>query len=102
ATPGAESEAALKARNQQPAFEPADLAPLYGCAAGAGTIGGVLSCNLSGPRRPSAGAGRDHFLGFAAVSGRGEAFRAGGRVVKNVTGYDLCQLMAGAPGTAAR
>src|SRR5262249_24846096 len=62
-------------------------------------IGGVLSCNLSGPRRLKAGAARDHFLGFKAVSGRGEAFQAGGRVVKNVTGYDLCKLMAGAYGT---
>ncbi|HTO84636.1 MAG TPA: glycolate oxidase subunit GlcE [Methylomirabilota bacterium] len=100
-TPMAEIETALKAKNQQLAFEPADLAPLYGGTAGAGTIGGVLSCNLAGPRRISAGAARDHFLGFAAVSGRGEAFRAGGRVVKNVTGYDLCKLMAGAHGTLA-
>jgi glycolate oxidase FAD binding subunit len=100
-TPMAEIEAALKANRQQLAFEPADLGPLYGVAAGAGTIGGVLSCNLAGPRRLSAGAARDHFLGFAAVSGRGEPFRAGGRVVKNVTGYDLCKLMAGAHGTLA-
>lgn len=94
-------EAALKANNQQLAFEPADLSPLYGGAPGAGTIGGALSCNLSGPRRLKAGAARDHFLGFKAVSGRGEAFQAGGRVVKNVTGYDLCKLMAGAHGTLA-
>jgi len=94
-------EAALKENNQQLAFEPADLSPLYGGAPGAGTIGGALSCNLSGPRRLKAGAARDHFLGFRAVSGRGEAFQAGGRVVKNVTGYDLCKLMAGAHGTLA-
>ncbi len=100
-TPLAEIEAALKENSQQLAFEPADLSPLYGGAAGAGTIGGALSCNLSGPRRPKAGAARDHFLGFKAVSGRGEAFQAGGRVVKNVTGYDLCKLMAGAHGTLA-
>jgi glycolate oxidase FAD binding subunit len=100
-TPLAAIEAALKENNQQLAFEPADLSPLYGAAAGAGTIGGVLSCNLSGPRRLKAGAARDHFLGFKAVSGRGEAFQAGGRVVKNVTGYDLCKLMAGAHGTLA-
>jgi glycolate oxidase FAD binding subunit len=100
-TPLTEIEAALKEKNQQLAFEPPDLAPLYGAAAGAGTIGGVLSCNLSGPRRLKAGAARDHFLGFKAVSGRGEAFQAGGRVVKNVTGYDLCKLMAGAHGTLA-
>ncbi len=100
-TPLAAIEVALKENNQQLAFEPADLSPLYGGAPGAGTIGGVLSCNLAGPRRLKAGAARDHFLGFKAVSGRGEAFQAGGRVVKNVTGYDLCKLMAGAHGTLA-
>jgi glycolate oxidase FAD binding subunit len=100
-TPLAEIERALAEKNQQLAFEPPDLAPLYGGVAGSGTIGGVLACNLSGPRRLQAGAARDHFLGFAAVSGRGEAFRAGGRVVKNVTGYDLCKLMAGSYGTLA-
>jgi glycolate oxidase FAD binding subunit len=100
-TPLAAIEAVLKQNNQQLAFEPADLGPLYGAAAGTGTIGGVLSCNLSGPRRLKSGAARDHFLGFKAVSGRGEAFQAGGRVVKNVTGYDLCKLMAGAHGTLA-
>jgi glycolate oxidase FAD binding subunit len=94
-------ESALQEKNQQLAFEPPDLAPVYGGSAGAGTIGGVLSCNLAGPRRLKAGAARDHFLGFRAVSGRGEAFQAGGRVVKNVTGYDLCKLMAGAHGTLA-
>ncbi len=100
-TPLAAIEAALREKDQQLAFEPADLSPLYGGAPGAGTIGGVLSCNLAGPRRLKAGAARDHFLGFKAVSGRGEAFQAGGRVVKNVTGYDLCKLMAGAHGTLA-
>jgi glycolate oxidase FAD binding subunit len=100
-TPMAEIEAALTARNQQLDFEPADLSGLYGGEAGRGTIGGVLACNLSGPRRIKAGAARDHFLGFKAVSGRGEAFQSGGRVVKNVTGYDLCKLMAGSHGTLA-
>ena len=100
-TPLKRIEAALADNNQQLAFEPPDLGPLLGGAAEAGTIGGVFACNLSGPRRVKAGAARDHFLGLKAVTGRGEAIAAGGRVVKNVTGYDLCKLMAGAHGTLA-
>jgi glycolate oxidase FAD binding subunit len=101
ATPLAELEALLAENRQQFAFEPPDFGPLLGGEAGKQTIGGVVSCNLAGPRRVKAGAARDHFLGCQAVSGRGEAFKAGGRVVKNVTGYDLPKLLAGSYGTLA-
>jgi glycolate oxidase FAD binding subunit len=97
----AEIEAHLADNHQQLAFEPADYGAVLGGAPGRATIGGVLACNLSGPRRIKAGAARDHFLGFQAVTGRGELVRAGGRVVKNVTGYDLCKLLAGSFGTLA-
>ena len=99
ATPLADIEAALEANNQMLAFEPADWRQLLGTAASTATLGGALSCNLAGPRRIRAGAARDHFLGFQAVNGRGEPYKAGGKVVKNVTGYDLCKLLAGAYGT---
>ena len=108
ATPLATIEAALEAERQMLAFEPADYGPLLRAPGGAdlrapggATLGGALACNLSGPRRIKAGAARDHFLGMHAVSGRGERFKAGGRVVKNVTGYDVCKLLAGSYGTLA-
>lgn len=100
-TPLVEIETLLAANAQELAFEPADYGPLLGGPPRAGTIGGVIAANLSGPRRLKAGAARDHFLGVTAVSGRGETFKSGGRVVKNVTGYDLCKLLAGSWGTLA-
>jgi glycolate oxidase FAD binding subunit len=100
-TPLCEIEAAVAGKGQRLAFEPMDCGPLLGNPIGRGTIGGTIAADLCGPRRITAGGVRDHLLGFTAVSGRGETFRSGGRVVKNVTGYDLCKLMAGSWGTLA-
>jgi glycolate oxidase FAD binding subunit len=100
-TPVAQIEAELSDRGQMLAFEPADLGPMLGEEAGQATIGGVFATNTSGARRVAVGAARDHLLGIRAVNGRGEAFKSGGRVMKNVTGYDLCRGLSGSWGTLA-
>ena len=98
-TPLSEVQAALDDANQMLAFEPWSPGGLYGTDGG--TVGGMFASAVAGPRRPLVGSARDHMLGFNAVSGRGEAFKSGGRVVKNVTGFDLTKLMAGSMGTLA-
>jgi glycolate oxidase FAD binding subunit len=90
----------IDSRKQQFAFEPVNTSQLLG-APDTGTIGGMIGAGLAGPRRIRAGGARDHLLGAHAVSGFGDSFKAGGRVVKNVTGYDLCKLLAGSWGTLA-
>jgi glycolate oxidase FAD binding subunit len=111
ATPMKDIEAQLAMSGQMLSFEPPDWRALLGGQAERGpaeplgeattgsTLGGILACNLAGSRRVRAGAARDYFLGFSAINGRGEIYKAGGKVVKNVTGYDMCKLQAGAYGT---
>ena len=94
-------EAHLAENQQRLAFSPPDLGPLLGRKAGLSTLGGVFACNLSGSSRIKAGAARDHLLGVNGFTGRGQAFQTGSRVMKNVTGYDLCKLIAGSYGTLA-
>jgi glycolate oxidase FAD binding subunit len=90
----------IDSKSQQFAFEPMDTGPLLGTVDN-GTIGGMIAAGLAGPRRIRAGGARDHLLGAHAVSGFGDSFKTGGKVVKNVTGYDLCKLLAGSWGTLA-
>jgi glycolate oxidase FAD binding subunit len=99
-TPLAEIEAAVAEQGQHLIAEPPDLAGLLGSDA-AQTLGGVVATNLSGPRRVAWGAMRDHVLGVRAVNGRGEVLHSGGRVLKNVTGLDICKLLSGSHGTLA-
>jgi glycolate oxidase FAD binding subunit len=97
-TPLDEVESLLAARNQRLGFEPQDWRALLG-STGTPTIGGAIAANANGPAAVRFGRARDHLLGFRAVNGFGEAYKAGGRVVKNVTGFDLPKLMCGAMGT---
>src|SRR5437660_10059900 len=98
--PLADVQSLIDSKNQQFAFEPVNTAALLGTPE-LGTIGGMIGAGLAGPRRIKAGGARDHLLGAHAVSGFGDSFKAGGKVVKNVTGYDLCKLLAGSWGTLA-
>lgn len=100
-TPLSDIESELAANGQMLAFEPMDLAPATGGPGGTQTIGGVFASNLPGSRRISAGGTRDHLLGARGVNGRGEVFKSGGRVMKNVTGYDVARGLTGSWGTLA-
>lgn len=97
-TPLAQIETLLAENGQMLAFDPFDHGPIWGGAVGAATIGGIIAAGVGGSRRLSAGGVRDHLLGFTGVSGRGEFFVAGAKVVKNVTGYDLSKLVCGSWG----
>jgi len=88
-------------QGQMLAFDPFDHGPVFGAASGGATIGGIVAAGVAGSARLTAGGARDHLLGFTAVSGRGERFVGGGKVVKNVTGYDLPKLLAGSWGRLA-
>ena len=108
-TPLPEIEAAVAAQGQHLIAEPPDPAALFGATAPTpaptpptpATLGGIVATNLSGPRRVAWGAMRDHVLGLSAVNGSGEVLHCGGRVLKNVTGLDLCKLLTGSHGTLA-
>ncbi len=100
-TPLHEVESLLDCQQQMLAFEPFDHGPIFGNAPGRATIGGIVAAGVAGSQRLTCGSARDHLLGFKAVSGRGELFVGGAKVVKNVTGYDLPKIMAGSWGRLA-
>lgn len=91
-TPLSQIKDALSEHQQMMAFEP----PLFDDKA---TLGGTLACHLSGPARPWSGSIRDHVLGIRLINGNGEHLRFGGQVMKNVAGYDVSRMQAGAMGT---
>jgi glycolate oxidase FAD binding subunit len=99
ATPIAEIQAVLAEKKQMLGFEPADWGPLFDAEPGRGTLAGAVATNATGARRVKAGAVRDHIIGCRFVNGKGEIIKAGGQVIKNVTGFDLPKLMCGAFGT---
>ncbi len=98
-TPVAEIEALLGEKKQMLGFSPADWGPLFGSPESRATLAGIVATNACGSRKVKAGAVRDHVIGCRFVNGSGEAIKAGGRVIKNVTGFDLPKLMCGAFGT---
>jgi glycolate oxidase FAD binding subunit len=98
-TPLAEIEQVLADHDQELAFEPVDVGAVLDSGPAQASIGGVFASNISGSRRIRAGAARDHLLGIKAINGLGESFKSGGRVMKNVTGYDLARAFAGSWGT---
>lgn len=100
-TPLAEIQVLVADKGQMLAFDPFDHGAILGGAIGEATIGGIVAAGVAGPTRVSRGAARDHLLGFVGVSGRGERFVAGAKVVKNVTGYDLPKLITGSWGRLA-
>ena len=100
-TPVSQIEVELAARGQMLPFEPIDLGPALGTPVGAQTIGSVFATNNSGPRRIAFGSARDHLIGVRGVNGRGELFKSGGRVIKNVTGYDVARGLTNSWGTLA-
>ena len=98
-TPLEEVEKVLEKNDQELAFEPIDFGYIENGKSNKGTVAGYLSCNYAGSRRFKVGSVRDHVLGFKAVNGKGDVFKSGGTVVKNVTGYDLSKLVSGSFGT---